>query len=109
MLKKYTITGFETHCRKRGYKSYKYTTDLQKRRSDDNLKIVLSFDKIYTCLSPDRVYIIGQCGLMCFQKVRYITQESQENGVDIFNIVCDDITNNNDSVKDIMYTIAAEI
>jgi len=110
MDNKYTIQGFQNHCDTIGYKFYKYTTEIQDT-TEGNLKIIATFDKLRTTLSPDRVYLIGENGfsLMAFQKVKYIILHEGHMDDDVFNIVCDDITHNGNDEREITYKVIAGI
>lgn len=107
-MKKFTITGFEKHCKEKKYITYKYATINQGYDSyESNMRIVVCYDNVFTSISPNRVYFRSStgCNMLGFQRVKYILLTEEESSIgDVFNIICESKNGEED-----LYTIVADV
>ena len=94
MEKKLTITGFEKHCKEKGYIAYRYATINQGYYSyESNIKIVATYNQVFTALSPNRIYFKNDSSdgnILGFQRVLYVLLLEEESSIgDVFKIICE--------------------
>jgi hypothetical protein len=107
--KKLTITGFEKHCKEKGYIAYRYATINQGYDSyESNMKIVACYDNVFTSISPNRVYFKNStgCNILGFQRVKHIVLIEEESSIgDVYNIICE----SKNGGEDDSYTVVADV